>query len=68
MKKKMQLNIKVGGNFIKVYLNENLFFKQKILLSQNKFINNKVYTLFYVFKIMYRFGLIGPVSKKFGYR
>ena len=68
MKKRIQLTIKSNNQFIKVYLNGNLFFNQKILLSNNKLLNNKVYTLFYVFKIMYRFGLTSPISKKFGFK
>jgi hypothetical protein len=68
MKKKIKLNIKINKKTISVYLNENMFFNQKILLSNNKFINNKVYTLFYIYKIMYRFGLTGPISKNFGFK
>jgi hypothetical protein len=65
--KKIKLSIKSSDKFIKVYLNETLFLNQKILISNNKFLNNKVYTLFYIFKVMYRFGLSSPISKKYGY-
>jgi hypothetical protein len=68
MKKKIKLSIKSSDKYIKVYLNDDLFLNQKILISNNKFLNNKVYTLFYIYKIMYRFGLSSPISKKFGYK
>jgi hypothetical protein len=68
IKCKNNLSIKSSDKYIKVYLNGNLFLNQKILISNNKFLNNKVYTLFYIFKVMYRFGLSGPISKKYGYK
>lgn len=59
--------IKVYKNSIKVFLNDKLFFSQTMMKSNNKYLNNKVYTYCYVQKILYRFGLKGSISKKFGY-
>lgn len=65
----MKLIIKVDKKkkCIYIFLNKNLFFFQKFLISNNKNISNTLYTLFYVYKIIGRFGLISPISKKFGY-
>ena len=52
---------------IYVFLNGKLFFSQKFLVSNNKFLSDKMYTLFYVFIILYRFGLMAPASRMFGY-
>jgi len=50
-----------------IYINNRIFFTQIILKSNNKFFSNRVYTWFYVLKIMYRFGLVAQISKKWGY-
>jgi len=50
-----------------IYINNRIFFMQVVLKSNNKSFSNRIYTLYYVFKIMYRFGLAGPISKKLGY-
>jgi hypothetical protein len=55
------------SNKICVYLNNKIFFVQEILVSPNKQVANITYTFFYVLKILSRFGLISPISKKFGY-
>lgn len=65
-KKNNLINLVNKHKFFYIYLNNKIFFKQIILCSNRK-ISNKVYTYFYVLKIMYRFGLVGPISKTFGY-
>jgi len=65
--KRINISLKFYKKSIKVFLNENLFFSQNFMKSNNKFLNNKVYTLFYVYKILYRFGLKSQIFKKFGY-
>jgi hypothetical protein len=54
-------------NFFIIYINNRIFFMQMYLISNNKIFSNRIYTLFYIFKIMFRFGLVGPISKKCGY-
>ena len=44
-----------------------MFFYQKILKSNSVYINNKTYTYMYIYKILYRFGLSGSISKKSEY-
>jgi recombinational DNA repair protein (RecF pathway) len=51
-----------GGIFF-VYIDNKLFFFQKFLISNNKNVSNKVYTYFYVLKIMNRFGLLPALSQ-----
>jgi len=45
-----------------VYVNEKLFFYQKILKSNDKSVSDCLYTYFYVLKIMSRFGLVSTLD------
>ena len=50
-----------------IYINNKIFFVQQFIKSKNKNLSPRFYTWFYLLKIMYRFGLIGPISKNAGY-
>jgi len=46
-----------------VYIDNRIFFHQNFLISNDKNVSNKVYTYFYVLKVMNRFGLLPALNK-----
>jgi len=65
--KKLQIKIKITKQRMFIFLAGKIFMYQYILPSNNELISNKLYTFFYITKILSRFGLIAPVNKNFGY-
>jgi len=60
MLRKSIINIKLNKKkqILNVYLNKHLIISQKILKSTNQTISNSMFTLFYIFFILNRLGLI----------
>lgn len=46
------------NKYIFIFLKNKIFFKQKILKSNNINLSNSLYTFFYIILILYRFGFI----------
>jgi heme/copper-type cytochrome/quinol oxidase subunit 3 len=65
--KKLNITIKITKQRVLIFLSGKIFMYQHILKSNNPFMSNKLYTFFYMTKILSRFGLIAPVNKNFGY-
>jgi len=63
----MGVSLYINDKGIIVFLIGKMFFYQKILKSNSIYINNKTYTYIYIYKILYRFGLSGKISKKSEY-
>ena len=59
--------LKIIGNkkLINVFLNKQLFFTQTVFIKNFKIFSKYNYTLFYVLKILIRFGLVKPFRNKF---
>ena len=57
------LKILKNKNFICIYFNNSLLFRQIIFAKDLLFFSDYTYTLFYVFKILIRFGLVKPLKK-----
>ena len=58
--------IKITGNkkLINVVLNKQLIFTQTVFIQNFRSFSKYNYTLFYIFKILIRFGLLKPFKNK----